>query len=137
MDHPKLGWIGRLLGQLRDARTGAEFLWPFIQGQYSTVMKQAAADLKLVNLAPYPLRHAGASSDLLFKYQPATDVKLRRRWKGDSSLRRYGEPVKAPQACNRLAPKVNYSDKVDANLMSIGEQQVVAVAPPAATGPPP
>ena len=84
VDHPKLGWIGRLLGQLRDARTGAEFLWPFIQDQYSAVVMQAAADLKLMNFAPYSLRHAGASSDLLFKYRTAADVKLCGRWKGDS-----------------------------------------------------
>ena len=52
------------------------------------------------------MRRAGASHNVLAKVRSIAEVKLRGRWRSDSSLQRYSKPAQSQQMAHELAPEV-------------------------------
>ena len=46
-----------------------------------------------IGIVPYSFRHGGASHDALNHVRTPEQIKLRGRWKSDSSLQRYTKPA--------------------------------------------
>ncbi len=65
-------------------------LWPFDSDTYFQTIRQALASLKLDEFMTdaYSLRHGGSSHDIVSKALSILEVKLRGRWKSDSSMQR-------------------------------------------------
>ncbi len=54
----------------------------------------------------YMLRHSGASTDFALKHRTLAEIKLRGRWRGDQSLRRYEKGGRLAEQLNRLPEKL-------------------------------
>ena len=79
----------------------------------------------------YSLRHAGASNDIIQKRRSVLEVKLRGRWKSDSSLARYMKPARVLQQANLLpAPVLDYGKRVRSSLQDVFLGRVAPAAPP-------
>ena len=54
----------------------------------------------------YMLRHSGASTDFALKHRSLAEIKLRGRWRGDQSLRRYDKGGRLAEQLNKLPEKL-------------------------------
>ena len=86
---------------------------------FDVTQQQVASDVELscrrllvlaeVSVVMYMFRHAGASMDFARKVRPLAEIKLRGRWKGDQSLRRYEKGDRLAKQLDRLpAPLRNH-----------------------------
>jgi len=129
-------WMNRELRILKELRSGAEMLWPFDASRYAALIGQAASATNQPDFVPYSLRHAGASRDLLLQARSTEEVKMRGRWRSDSSLRRYGKPAKQLQGLARLSPSmVAYGQAIEQALPLIFRGMQPVPPPPQAAQP--
>ena len=106
LDTPGYEFIGNHLQRLKDRRP--ILLWEWNLAEYNAALDNfsKAAKVEAFNLVPYSMRHAGASHDVLAKVRSIAEVKLRGRWRSDSSLQRYSKPAQSQQMAHELAPEV-------------------------------
>ena len=106
LDTPGYEFIGNHLQRLKDRRP--ILLWEWNLAEYNAALDNfsKAAKVEAFNLVPYSMRHAGASHDVLAKVRSIAEVKLRGRWRSDSSLQRYSKPAQSQQMAHELPPEV-------------------------------
>ena len=113
-------WLEQIMGSLVRDRPGEPPLWPFTQEEYCRQLRISAERMKIDDFAPYSLRHAGASHDLLSQRRTYEQVRARGRWKTEQSVRRYGKPAMTMRALGRMDPKIiEYGKAVIENLEGI------------------
>ena len=62
--------------------------------------------VECLNPQLYQLRHSGPSVDIELKLRTLQEVKLRGRWRSDSSMTRYTKPSRLNEQLQRLPPAV-------------------------------
>ena len=73
-----------------------------------------------LDISRYALRHAGASHEVLNNLRSLENIKLRGRWKTDSSMRRYLKAAKAMDMANKFpAAVLAYGIEVEKELPGI------------------
>ena len=119
IDSPFLSWIHPFLRTLQEGRRGHQGLWPFSHAELGDTFRNLVKQLGLqeLNSSLYCLRHGGASHDILHRYRPMAEVKVRGRWQADASTKRY---LKASRAQAELAklplPVAALGKEVEASL---------------------
>ena len=111
LDNQLLPALGRRLTKFARARAkmaGKDALL------FTVTQEQVALDLRLatrrlrvpaeLDVVMYMFRHAGASTDFALKQRPLAEIKLRGRWKGDASLRRYEKGGRLADQLRKLPP---------------------------------
>ena len=98
-------------------------LFPFTQAEFCADVVATTEKLGMkhaVGFVAYSLRHAGASHDLLSRQRPMSEIKLRGRWKCDSSVQRYAKASHAQMSASLIDSAV---------LEYMTGQKVVPVVP--------
>ncbi len=109
MDDPVLldepPWLGQLLADRLASLSPLERLFPASAGEVVALLRSAATRLGVETLCIHKLRHGGASEDLLGRTRDSATVKVRGRWKTETSLRRYAKPAQIQRLLNHLDPR--------------------------------
>ena len=122
LDMPEMQWLGRNLLLLKDMQPKNSKLFDLSQEELSRDFFNGLRDLKVADLglSPYSLRHSGASNDYLNKIRPLLDIKMRGRWKSDSSLKRYTKPAFLLKMEEKLPdPVVVFGKYMETNIADI------------------
>ena len=113
LDCSLLPSLGRRLLKLAAARAkqaGPQaLLFTVSQAQVAGDLRDACRRLRVpaeLDVVMYMFRHAGASTDFALKLRPLAEIKLRGRWKGDASLRRYEKGGRLADQLQRLPPRL-------------------------------
>jgi len=80
----------------------------FTQIEFAKNFGAAAAncEVEVLKPEPYQLRHSGPSYDRALGKRTLAEIKLRGRWKSDSSVRRYEKAGRVTQQLHRLSARV-------------------------------
>ena len=109
IDNELLPELGRRILRHAKERGVDQPLFSVSQQQVALDLQAAAARLRVpssMNLVMYMLRHSGASTDFALKLRTLAEIKLRGRWRGDQSLRRYEKGGRLAEQLARLPDKL-------------------------------
>ena len=109
MDNKLLPALGARLLSHAAQRGEGKPLFSVTQEQVALDLQVAASRLRLpstMNVVMYMLRHIGASTDFALKHRSLAEIKLRGRWRGDQSLRRYEKGGRLAEQLSRLPEKL-------------------------------
>jgi len=111
-DQPLLPSLGARLLALARSKTPDALLFDVTQQRVASDVDLSCRRLRVpaeLSVVMYMFRHAGASTDFARKVRPLAEIKLRGRWKGDQSLRRYEKGGRLAEQLDRLpAPLRNH-----------------------------
>ena len=131
-------WLAQRLLQLRRARRahGSQTIAGVPQVTIARVFKVAASSLGLDQLFGmaqlYRLRHSGPSADMALKRRDVASIKLRGRWKTDSTMRRYTKGGRVDEQMARCSPLLrDFCKRSTALLPSVLSGSRGALRPPA------
>ena len=96
LDNPV--WLGPVLEDYSSHVAWGDQIFSTTARENVEAFTDAGNLLGLPELCQYQLRHGGASNDLLTKLRSEEGVRGRGRWKGYSSVRRYGKPAQVQRA---------------------------------------
>ncbi|CAK0816098.1 unnamed protein product, partial [Prorocentrum cordatum] len=110
--------IWPLLEALVHGKGPIDGLWTFAPDEVRSMFRRAAAALGLgAELTLYPLRHGGASDDLLSLRRTRKEVKDRGRWRTDQSLLRDAKRARMQQRIANLGQNiVEFGEQVDRQM---------------------
>ena len=96
------------LGILKAVRGPDQPLFEFSQKEFAKQFRKTCAEAGLEVLKPhtYHLRHSGPSHDKSQNLRTLLGIKIRGRWKSDSSLTRYQKEGRVSQQLSILPPEV-------------------------------
>ena len=104
LDWSDLPALGRGLARFRRGKSGRTPLWTLSQPDYTKQFVRFAEMSGVSCLAPHPyaVRHGGASFDALHKRRTLGEIRLRGRWRTDSSVARYNKHARVLKEVERL-----------------------------------
>ena len=102
-DKPNMQWVGEfLLARASKLPTKDSRIFDFSMEDFRKKFQQVGAELGVLNLHPYQLRHGGATEDLTSGARDFNMVKMRGRWRADQSVRRYAKVGRVQQHLAKL-----------------------------------
>ena len=109
IDQQQFPFLGPALMTIANGRAQHLPLFPLQQSEYNRLFRQAVVDLPLAALgqvAPYQLRHAGASNDFSSGRRTLIEIQRRGRWRSTASVRRYEEGGRVTEQLRRLPERL-------------------------------
>ena len=109
VDNGLLPALGQRILKHAQSRQKEDTLFAVSQQQVALDLQAAAARLRVPASMPmvmYMLRHSGASTDFALKLRALPEIKLRGRWRGDASLRRYEKGGRLAEQLAKLPEKL-------------------------------
>ena len=109
VDNGLLPALGQRILKHAQSRQKEDTLFAVSQQQVALDLQAAAARLRVPASMPmvmYMLRHSGASTDFALKFRALPEIKLRGRWRGDASLRRYEKGGRLAEQLAKLPEKL-------------------------------
>ena len=109
VDNRLLPQLGKRLLRHAKKRTTYQLLFSVSQQQVALDLHAAAGRLGVpasMSVVMYMLRHSGASTDFALRHRTLAEIKLRGRWRGDQSLRRYEKGGRLAEQLGRLPQKL-------------------------------
>ncbi|CAK0895237.1 unnamed protein product, partial [Prorocentrum cordatum] len=96
MDHENLQFLGHFFELHRQKKGASDPLWGFTQAEFGAMIAKALKVCRLegLGIAPYSLRRAGPSWDVITGRRSQVEVQRRGRWASMSSLIRYEKSSK-------------------------------------------
>ena len=96
------------LDVLKSTRGEEQTLFNFGQEEFARQFRKTCLDVGVGMLKPHThhLRHSGPSHDKAQGLRTLLAIKLRGRWRSDSSLRRYQQKGRVAQQLSALPPEV-------------------------------
>ena len=125
--------LGRGLAWARRGKTARMSMWPYNQQQYNALFVRFAEMSGVSCLAPHPysLRHGGASFDALHKRRTLGEIRLRGRWRTDSSVARYNKHARVLKEVERLPLSTRvYGEQIGRRINEYLDRVIVAPTPP-------
>ena len=119
MDGSQVMFLNSAYEQLLSLRSPMERLFPWSYGEFLECFRQSAVAIGVPELAPYHMRHSGASWDRLQNLRSIDQVQRRGRWASHRNMLRYEKHGRMVSAFNSL-PKVHQLHALECERKIVG-----------------
>ena len=129
-DNKPLLWVSQLFARLR-AGAADEPLWPFAYPEVLETVRKAGAELEMPWMAPYTLRHAGVSWDILQRCRTLSEAQKRGQWRSAPTMDRYEQHARLARDALRISPAMReHFTRCEVHLRSVLLGREPVLCPP-------